>query len=60
MQCNPNEAEWLLFLVIGRDISGGTETDYLNLYFKGEIPRPKDHIPDGWELIESHIDAIVR
>ena len=49
-QCQPDEADWYMEVTYGRDVPGGTETDYNYGYYKGAKPtRPSDLVPPGFK-----------
>lgn len=56
-QCQPDEADWYMEVTYGRDVPGGTETDYNYGYYKGAKPtRPSDLVPPGFKVLESHVE----
>jgi len=57
----PSEARWYGFVVIGRDVDGGTETDHVDAYSAAE-DRPDTLllVPDGWEALEVAVQPTPR
>lgn len=49
----PSKANYYLFVIHGRDIPGGTETDYTDGYYcDAHKPKPKDVVPTGSKVLE--------
>lgn len=55
-QCQPSEADWYVEVTFGRDVPGGTETNYAYGYWAGDRPSTGEIAaltPAGWDVLES-------
>ncbi len=60
-QAAPSEALWCGEVVVGREVDGGTETDYFYGYSADEDePDAADLVPVGWDLLEVKVRATPR
>jgi hypothetical protein len=58
---HPQRALWYACVVVGRTISGGTETDYFYGYADCEDPPDVALlVPAGWDLLESEVTLTPR
>lgn len=51
---NASQADWYVCLTYGRNVPGGTETDYSDGYFIGDKPHARDYrdmVPEGFRQI---------
>jgi hypothetical protein len=62
-QCQPAEADWYVEVIFGRDVPGGTETNYSYGYYAGDQPgadEVSDLTPPGFDVLESVIKPTGR
>jgi len=55
---SPSFARWYGEVVVGRNVDGGTETDYHYGYSNDEDPNVHDLVPEGWDLLEETLNEI--